>query len=147
MEANGSRPSIEDVCTRDIASEANFVDCILRAVLTSQDIYNVDNVDPEYPAPGSLPDAADPVETRIDYLQFVLKKSARLYRAFTLLTDEASKELFWSLILFRILGYKRVRLPVDHAPYFAARARVAEIPAAESTLDAAINHFEFSHEG
>src|SRR4051794_33840982 len=136
MEAHDTT-SVEEVYPRDIASESNFADCILRAVLTSQDVYSADNIDPEYPAPGFLPDAPDPVKTRIGYLRFVIDNTERLYRTFTLLADEASKELFWSLILFRILGYRRVRLPVDHAPYFAARRLAAEIPAVASTLDAA----------
>ncbi len=48
-----------------------------------------------------------------DYFLFLLRNADRFYRARTLLADEASRQLFDQLVLFRILGHLHVRLPFN----------------------------------
>jgi FkbM family methyltransferase len=148
----GDSPCSPNIVIKDIASHEDFVNRVLRAVLVSADCFGEDNIDTLYPADGYVPSAADPLDKRLAYLNFFLRKSARLYRAFARLADDASKELFLSLILFRILGYRRMRLPMDHTTYFRARNESNATPGSLSTTEpeaplAGLHHFEFSRHG
>lgn len=153
MEARGTSANWPNICVADIVTADKFVDCVLRAVLVSDDRFAEDNIDTAYPADGFVPGSGDPVSRRLAYLNFFLSKSPRLYRAFALLADDDSKQLFLSLILFRILGYRRVSLPLDHTNYFAARRDADSIPASLSELrdlsppELLLEHFELSRDG
>jgi FkbM family methyltransferase len=132
-----------------IRSNDEFVNCVLQSILNSNSIYGQENVDPEYPADGAVPGTHDPLEKRLAYLKFFLNNSVRLYRAFKLLEDIESKQLFLSLILFRLLGYRRVWLPLDHEAYFVARQRANSIDGFSNgrfVCGLPFRHFEFTHE-
>jgi FkbM family methyltransferase len=132
----------------DITSEAAFAEAVLRCILLSGDVHGDENVDFAYPAAGFRQDPAEAVKPRVEYLEFFLANSRRLFNTFTALEDAASKELFMSLILFRILGYRRVRIPVDHERHFAARASAYATVGQPSPLAAApIEHFDIEHDG
>jgi FkbM family methyltransferase len=135
-------------CATDIDSEAAFVEAVFRSILLSADIHGNENVDASYPAPGFDADPSESVQPRIEYLKFFVANSARLYETFATLADAESKHLFISLILFRILGYRRIRLPLDRERYFAYRDRAHNSPANPSILAAfPIEHFEIEHDG
>ena len=137
-----------DVCIDDITSEAAFVDAVLRSILLSVAVHGDENVDEAYPAPGYQVDSVEAVKPRVEYLKFFLANSAQLFKTFESLEDTASKRLFVSLILFRILGYRRVCIPVDHQQHFAARASAVAVVGQPSTLAAPpIEHYELEHDG
>jgi FkbM family methyltransferase len=131
-----------------ITSEAVFVKTLLECILLSGDVYGDENVDFAYPAAGFGADLAEAVKPRVRYLEFFLANSRRFFNTFTALEDAASKEMFVSLILFRILGYRRVRIPVDHERHFAARASAYATVGQSSILAAApIEHFDVEYDG
>lgn len=130
--------SIENITSTD-----TFVDYILHSVLASEPVYGADNIDSAYPAAGFGPGAPDPTPDRTAYFRFVLNNAARFYDTLSFLEDTASRELFVALILFRVLGFRRVRLPVDHDAYRAAREAAGSLPCAESCIGTAgFDHYE-----
>jgi FkbM family methyltransferase len=130
-----------------ITSKDALVDFLLHAILISESKYGEDNIDADYPPPFLFAGATNPVQEQVDYLKFVLKNSSGLYNTFSSLEDTASRELLLKLILFRILGYKRVRLPLDHDAYFAAREKARALPSRLSFVDVAgFRHYEFRHQ-
>src|ERR1041384_5059122 len=106
-----------------IDSPEALVDTVLRSTLLSNDVYDAASVDISYPPPGFERDAAETVDARRTYLRFVLDHAADLSEAMTLLADHQSRELLLSLILFRILSYRRARVLVNSARLDHARSR------------------------
>jgi FkbM family methyltransferase len=147
MHTREGAPPWLDLSVAAIQNHDDFVNSVLRAVLSSGDAFGEENVDPQYPADGAVPGPFDPLARRVAYLKFFLDRSDRLFRVFTLLADNASKELFLSLILFRILGFRRVQLPIDRDSYFAARAQVDALPGSQSSQNDALLHYDFAHGG
>ncbi len=137
----------------NIDSHEEFVRHVLRSVLASYDAFDDDNIDASYPADGFGEQSAS-LEKRLTYFRFFHHKSARLFGTYAHLADAPSRQLFVALVLFRILGYRRVVLPVDHIAYFAARDETTAIPRSHSVLPcylhpagAKLEHFEFLHSG
>jgi hypothetical protein len=107
--------SITEAATRraepQVTSEQDFVAFLLRCVLDSSDIYEEDNIDSSYPAPGAGLGPGDRMGAQLRYLNFVMANRSRLYRSLCFLQDHDSRSLFLALILFRIVGYRRIKLP------------------------------------
>ena len=123
-----------------LTTPEQFYTLILRTILLSSDVYD-SNVDPEYPADGSLPGGAlSAIDHRIKYFRFFNDNWRRLFSALELLADPASKDLYTALILFRILGYKRIRIPLDHQRFFQLRSAVGSVVRTASQLPDALGH-------
>lgn len=58
------------------------------------------------------------------YLCFFLDNYKELYETYRLLQDQASKELFIELILYRILGYRHIKLSTNTPDFWEKRAVV-----------------------
>jgi FkbM family methyltransferase len=111
-----------------------LIDLVLRTVLLSSDAYGDGNVDMSYPPAGYNSDPSETVDEHTRYLRFFLDNAARLHSAGRLLRDRHSKELLSSLILFRILGYRRVKVHVDRDALESARAKSFALPPVTSAL-------------
>ena len=77
-------------------------------------------------------------------------KVSKFYQAYQRLSDEASRELFVDLILYRILGHKFIKLPTNNDKHFQDRGLAESCDAGPSSLVGfsfrePLRHFEFDY--
>jgi FkbM family methyltransferase len=129
-----------------LPSSLDLMDRVLRAVLLSREVFSEEDVDTRYPpfGYGSAPEAV--VGEHVRYFRFFLDHAARFEWAIHRLEDEKSRELLCSLILFRILGYRRAKVDIDREALEKARAQSATVPSTPSLVDIpmtpSLRHYE-----
>ena len=127
-----------------------FLDRLLAEIVARLDADEPDNFDETYPPWGLQLDRATYDARRADYLAFAIANHALLFRGFALLADDASRALFMTLVLFRMLGHERVRLPTNDASFWECKRRALAWPSTACTLASLgseetkqLRHFEF----
>jgi FkbM family methyltransferase len=102
------------------ALHEHWIDELLQRIFQSMHNFEQDNFDADrYRGISANVYFAD---RHAAYLGFVLKNADRFFHARQLLEDEASRELFDRLVLFRVMSHLHVRLPFNTAEN---RARIA----------------------
>jgi FkbM family methyltransferase len=115
-------------------SARQFLHEILRQLMARVDARESENVDPEYPPFGVTLNRDSYDSRRAAYLAFLVEHHELLFEVHNRWADEASRELFLSLLLFRALGHERVKLPSNNAAFWRAKALLNEMPSTPSTL-------------
>ncbi|MDD5585525.1 MAG: FkbM family methyltransferase [Alphaproteobacteria bacterium] len=91
-------------------------------------------------------------ELHIATLKALIRETESFFRAWCLLADETSKDLFVGLLRYRLAGHRHVRLPVNTPAYWAERKKVAAMPSSPSALSIPgvfgnkLFHYEFVFE-
>jgi len=117
-----------------LVSVDDLVNLVLRSALLSNEIYDDSTVDTSYPPSGFQRPPAETADSRVSYLRFFLEHATDFAEALDALADDRSRELMLSLILFRILGYRRAKIAVDPEPMDVARLRSDALTAERSSL-------------
>jgi len=58
------------------------------------------------------------INNHVEYMKFFIENAMPLFYSRSLLADDASKQLFDALLLYRLLGHHHVRLPTCNSKYF-----------------------------
>jgi FkbM family methyltransferase len=122
----------------------SLVDGILTDILLSSNVFGDEDADSSYPPHGFGSDTALAAGHQVQYLRFFLEHSRGCASAMNRLRDEQSRNLFRSLILFRILGYRRTKVAIDESAFLAAQAQASDLPAADSPIKNG-SAFHFGH--
>jgi hypothetical protein len=85
----------------------SLVDGILTDILQSSNVFGDEDADSSYPPHGFRSDPVLAAGQQVRYLRFFLEHAGECASAMNRLRDGRSRNLFRSLILFRILGYRR----------------------------------------
>jgi FkbM family methyltransferase len=130
-------------------SADEFLNEFWHELIARIDAQESDNVDQAYPPFGVVLDRAAYDARRATYLGFLMAKRELLFEAYRLWHDDASRELFVKLLLFRALGHERIKLPSNNAAFWEAKRHVEELPSTRSAianLSGAdqLRHFELS---
>ena len=112
-----------------------FLSTILHMLVAKLDAHEDKNFDMDYRPFGLALTADDYVQKRANYLDFVFRNHQGLFETLQLLNDAESRSLFMSLILFRILGHERVRLPSHTAGFWTAKRQAQAVPPQKSPFD------------
>jgi FkbM family methyltransferase len=122
----------------------SLVDGILTDILLSSNVFGDKDVDLTYPPHGLGSDPALAADQQVRYLRFFLEHARKFASAMNRLRDERSRDLFRSLVLFRILGYRRTKVWIDQSAFFATRSQASDLPAADSPIKdvSDFGHFE-----
>jgi FkbM family methyltransferase len=124
----------------------SLVDDVLTDILLSSNVFGDEDADPTYPPHGFGSDPALSAGQQVRYLRFFLEHARECGSAMNRLRDEPSRNLFRSLILFRILGYRRTKVAIDRSTFLAAKAQASDLPAADSSIKDGgvftLEHFE-----
>jgi len=122
-----------------------LADAIERACETPGEVRQADNLDPAYP-PFSLESDREAREARrLEYLAFINDHREPLFETYRLWHDQASRELFVGLLLFRALGHEWVRLPSNNATFWQARRLMDRLPSSRSLLACVDDMAELRH--
>lgn len=108
---------------------------VLRAALLSEARYEDDLLDASYPPLGFGLDPATTVDVQVSYLLFFLEHATEMAEAALLFADDESRQLMYSLILFRVVGYRRARVSVDHDGFRSSRDQCAGVSQTPSILE------------
>jgi hypothetical protein len=105
-----------------------LAEAIQRACAIPGEVRQANNVDTAYP-PFSLTSDREACEARrVEYLAFIHDHREPLFQTYRLWGDQASRELFVGLLLFRALGHEWVRLPSNNAAFWQARHLIDRLP-------------------
>ena len=66
----------------------------------------------------------------------------QLEKAYQLLEDEGSKELFVQLVAFRLLGHRKVKLPLSHPNYWKELDEIAAMGDTSNSIDPGFMNFK-----
>ncbi|MGD9638330.1 MAG: FkbM family methyltransferase [Alphaproteobacteria bacterium] len=102
-----------------IANEAQFISCIASNIKKSLKETIPDNYDFfRFQNDKIVNEAKRP---NLKYFDFLLLNKDKFFKSYSLLSDNASKELYIKLILYRILGYQHIRIKENFTwEYFKA---------------------------
>jgi FkbM family methyltransferase len=133
-------------------SADEFLNEFFHEFMARIDAQETDNVDQAYPPFGVFLDRAAYNARRATYLGFLMARRELLFESYRLWHDDASRELFVKLLLFRGLGHERIKLPSNSAAFWEAKRQVEELPSTPSAIpnlsDAEqLRHFELSIDG
>jgi len=89
------------------------------------------------------------VNERVFYFDWFYRAHAELFKAYSLFSDERSKNLFLHLVLYRMAGHHSVRIPVDfdergeEFKHYLQTERGSESKLATSGMFGKLRHFDF----
>jgi FkbM family methyltransferase len=121
-----------------------LVDGILTDILLSSNVFGDEDADSSYPPHGFGSDPALAAGQQVRYLRFFLEHARECASAMNRLQDARSRNLLRSLILYRILGYRRTKVVIDQTAFLAAQAQASDLPAADSRIKDG-GGFKFGH--
>jgi len=133
-------------------SADEFLHGLWLELVASLDRQESDNVDSSYPPFGVALERAAYDAQRAAYLSFLVDRRELLFAVYRLWQDDASRELFTKLLLFRALGHERIKLPSNNDAFWQAKRQAEELPSGPSplmNLEGAdqLRHFELVLEG
>ena len=108
---------------------------ILQQAIVLQEELGPDNLDLSYPAASHTLSASEFHTRQFAYAEFLSAHEAKLFDTYRMLEDAESRNIFLALIMFRLLGHRRVRLPSNNSRHQDAVSREKSLEAQSSMLD------------
>jgi FkbM family methyltransferase len=110
------------------------------------------NVDETYPPYSFSMEAGAILRHQEDYRRYLWAHRHELFEVYQLWGDEASRELFVHLMLYRVLGHEHVKLPVNVPHFWRAHGLAKALPSSHSLMSyepggAALLHFSLAWKG
>lgn len=93
----------------------SFKTILLQRIVTSRTRFSDENILPFYPASSFTLSDYEFRMAQSTYSDFVSSNMESLFRAYASLSDQGSKLMLIEMILFRLLGHRRIRLPFKEA--------------------------------